>query len=99
MDKVLTKADLVSSLKQHDSTLSVAVAAQLVDAFFEEIILALAKGDGVKFAGLGSFRIRSKKARPGRNPKTGVSTLISSRNVVLFQASEKLKSKLKSTAK
>lgn len=95
MSKVLTKADLISCLRQQDPNLSGTLAAQLTDAFFEEIIDALEKGDDVKLSGLGSFRLRNKKARPGRNPKTGVNTVISSRNVVLFQASQKLKTTLK----
>ena len=97
MNKVLTKADLILCLRQHDPNLQGALATKLADAFFEEIIFSLEKGDCVKFSGLGSFRIRNKKARLGRNPKTGVNTLISSRNVVLFQASQKLKTKLKSS--
>lgn len=95
MSKALTKAELISRLRAQDPELSGAVAMQLTDAFFDEIIKALEKGDFVKFSGLGSFRVRNKKARPGRNPKTGINTLISSRKVVLFQASEKLKNKLK----
>jgi integration host factor subunit alpha len=97
MSKVLTKADLVLRLRQHDPSLSSAIAVQLTNAFFEEIIFSLQKGNCVKFSGLGSFRIRGKKARPGRNPKTGRDTMISSRNVVLFQASQKLKTKLKNS--
>ncbi|MES2997769.1 MAG: integration host factor subunit alpha [Pseudomonadota bacterium] len=99
MSQVLTKANLALCLKQHNSTLSVAVATQLIDAFFDEIIFSLEKGNSVMFSGLGSFRIRKKKARLGRNPKTGVDTVISSRNVVLFQPSQKLRSKLKNSIK
>ena len=95
MTKVLTKADLISCLREQDASLTGKTATQLTDAFFAEIVLVLEKGDSVKFAGLGSFRIRKKKARPGRNPKTGVDATISPRNVVLFQASQKLKAKLK----
>lgn len=97
MSKVLTKADLVVDLRQQDPSLSGTVAAQLTNAFFEEIVFSLQQGHCVKFSGLGSFRVRNKKARPGRNPKTGADTLISSRNVVLFQASQKLKTKLKNS--
>lgn len=95
MNPVLTKADLINGLRQQDPSLSRPLATQLADAFFEEIILALEKGETVKISGLGSFRRRRKKERPGRNPKTGVSTLVTSRNVVLFQASQKLKLQLK----
>lgn len=96
MSSVLTKADLINSLRQQEPSLSRPLATKLADAFFEEIVLALERGEAVKISGLGSFRRRRKKERPGRNPKTGVSTLVSSRNVVLFQASQKLKSQLKS---
>lgn len=96
MSDVLTKADLITSLRQQEPNLSRPVATQLTDAFFAEIVLALEQGDSVKISGLGSFRLRNKKERPGRNPKTGLTTVVSSRNVVLFQASQKLKAKLKS---
>lgn len=95
MSPVLTKADLINSLRQQEPSLSRPLATQLADAFFEEIVLALEKGESVKISGLGSFRPRRKKERPGRNPKTGVTTIVTSRNVVLFQASQKLKSQLK----
>jgi len=98
MNNVITKAELIANLRQEDSNLSGPVAMQLTDAFFEAIIHALETGDSVKLSGLGSFRVRNKKARPGRNPKTGVGATISSRNVVLFQPSQKLKNKLKNAA-
>lgn len=95
MSPVLTKADLINSLRQQEPSLTRPLATKLADAFFEEIVLALERGEPVKISGLGSFRRRRKKQRPGRNPKTGVTTMISSRNVVLFQASQKLKLQLK----
>lgn len=95
MNNALTKADLVSRLREKQPSLNGVVALQLVDAFFEEVIVALEEGGFVKITGLGSFRLRSKKARPGRNPKTGVNTIISSRNVVCFQPSQKLKNEIK----
>ncbi|TLY47315.1 MAG: integration host factor subunit alpha [Gammaproteobacteria bacterium] len=96
MSSVLTKADLINSLRQQEPNLSRPLASKLADAFFDEIVLALERGEAVKISGLGSFRRRRKKERPGRNPKTGETTIVSSRNVVLFQASQKLKSQLKS---
>lgn len=95
MSEALTKADLVASLRQQEPGLSRSFATQLADAFFAEIVLALEQGEVVKISGLGCFRLRNKKQRPGRNPKTGVRAIIASRNVVLFQPSQKLKAKLK----
>lgn len=99
MTKVLTKADLVTSLKEQETNLSGALAAQITNAFFEEIVAALEKGETVKLSGLGSFRVRNKKARPGRNPKTGVTVPVSPRNVVTFQLSQKVKDQLKNLKK
>ena len=67
-------------------------AKDLVDTFFEEIRLALEKGDSVKLSGFGNFQLREKPQRPGRNPKTGEEIPISARRVVTFHASQKLKS-------
>lgn len=99
MTKVLTKADLVACLKEQEAHLSGTLAAQITNAFFEEIVAALEKGETVKLSGLGSFRVRNKKARPGRNPKTGVTIPVSPRNVVTFQLSQKVKDQLKNLKK
>lgn len=61
MSPVLTKADLINSLRQQEPSLSRPLATQLADAFFEEIVLALEKGEPVKISGLGSFRPRRKR--------------------------------------
>jgi len=95
MSETLTKANLVVFLRQQNPSLTTTVAHKLVNAFFEEIIASLEQGTSVKISGLGSFRVRDKNARPGRNPKTGLSTIITPRRVVLFQASQKLKATLK----
>lgn len=99
MAKVLTKADLVATIKEQEVNLSGALATQITNAFFEEIVLALEQGETVKLSGLGSFRVRNKKARPGRNPKTGVTVSVSPRNVVTFQLSQKVKDQLKNLKK
>lgn len=85
----LTKADLIAKLIQQD--LSKAEATRFVEAFFAEIVLALQQGESVKLTGLGNFSTRKKKARLGRNPKTGEDALISARRVVSFLAGPKLK--------
>jgi integration host factor subunit alpha len=66
-------------------------AKLLVDAFFDGIRETLARGEEVKFSGFGSFTVRDKRARPGRNPKTGIPTEITARRVVAFQPSQVLK--------
>lgn len=66
-------------------------AKLLVEAFFVGIRETLAKGEEVKLSGFGNFTIRDKRARPGRNPKTGVPQEITARRVVAFQPSLVLK--------
>ncbi len=89
--RTLTKAELAELL--FDSVgLNKREAKDLVEAFFDEIRLALEEGDAVKLSGFGNFQVRDKPQRPGRNPKTGEVIPIAARRVVTFHASQKLKS-------
>jgi len=69
-------------------------AKELIDQLFEEIRASLEQGEAVKVSGFGSFLLRDKSSRPGRNPKTGEEVPISARRVVTFRASQKLKNKI-----
>lgn len=91
----LIKASLAQYLEDYIG-LELTVAMSIVENFFEEIILVLEKGESVKLMGLGSFSVRQKKSRPGRNPKTGKLYSISARKVVSFQTSATLRKKLNS---
>lgn len=64
----------------------------MVQAFFDEVVVALEGGDCVKLSGFGNFTLRDKPSRPGRNPKTGEVVPVTARRVVTFHASAKLKS-------
>ena len=69
-------------------------AKEFVELFFEEIRSALENGDNVKFSGFGSFSVRYKPKRPGRNPKTGEEIPVSARRVVTYKASQKIKDRV-----
>ena len=71
----------------------------LVDSVFSEILISLINGDDVKISSFGTFIIRQKNERIGRNPKTGEEVPITARNVVTFRASNVLKSKVNSKNK
>ena len=86
----LTKAELADQLFKKVG-LNQREAKEMVEAFFEEIRMALERGDDVKLSGFGNFQLRDKPQRPGRNPKTGEEAPISARRVVTFHASNKLK--------
>ena len=87
----LTKAELADLLFEKVG-LNKREAKDMVEAFFEEIRMALAEGHSVKLSGFGNFQLRNKPQRPGRNPKTGEEIPITARRVVTFHASQKLKS-------
>ena len=70
----LTKADMAELLFDQVG-LNKREAKDMVEAFFEEIRVALEAGDTVKLSGFGNFELRKKSERPGRNPKTGEAKL------------------------
>ncbi|WP_322994832.1 integration host factor subunit alpha [Castellaniella sp.] len=89
-DRTLTKAHLADMLFERVG-LNKREAKDVVDTFFSELRDALVQGNEVKLSGFGSFQVRDKPPRPGRNPKTGEVIPISARRVVTFHASQKLK--------
>jgi integration host factor subunit alpha len=86
----LTRADIASSITDAFD-ISRHEASQLVDDVFNIIALALVEDEIVKLSGFGTFSIRNKKERIGRNPKTLEEAIISSRKVVTFKSSKILK--------
>lgn len=93
----ITKAELADLLFEKVG-LNKREAKDMVEAFFEEVRIALEKGDSVKLSGFGNFQLRDKPQRPGRNPKTGEEIPITARRVVTFHASHKLKSVVEAKA-
>ena len=71
--------------------LSRRASAQLVDDVLEEVAQTLIDGGKVKISKFGSFKLRQKRERIGRNPKTGVDAPISARKVLMFRASRTFK--------
>ena len=69
-------------------------AAEVVDGFIEAIAERLSAGEEVKISSFGSFTVRGKGLRMGRNPRTGESAAILPRRVVVFRASAKLKERI-----
>ena len=74
-------------------------AKDFVELFFEGIRTALENGDSVKFSGFGSFTVRDKPRRPGRNPRTGEEVPVSARRVVTYKASQKIKDQVAGSVK
>ena len=89
----LTRADLADAL-QREVGLSRADSAKLVEEILEHMCDALSRGENVKISGFGTFVLRDKGQRIGRNPKTGVEVPITPRRVLTFRASQKLKARI-----
>ena len=95
MDKTTTRSTLSEAVFKNVG-LSRNESATLVDSVFGEILKSLINGDDVKISSFGTFIVRQKKERIGRNPKTGQEVPITARSVVTFRASNVLKSKVNS---
>jgi integration host factor subunit alpha len=89
--RTITRADLTEAVYQ-EVGLSRNESAELVEMVLGEIADALAAGDTVKIASFGTFMVRQKGLRRGRNPKTGEEVPILPRRVLSFRASHILKS-------
>ena len=86
----LTKKDLINSIYMQIG-FSKNISENLIDDFLASIIENLKKEKKLKLSKFGTFSIRSKKSRMGRNPKTREEITISDRDVVLFKASKEFK--------
>jgi len=89
----LTRADLADALHR-DVGLSRAESAGLVEQILSNMCSALADGENVKISGFGTFVLRDKGQRVGRNPKTGVEVPIAPRRVLTFRASQMLRQRI-----
>ena len=86
----LIKKDLINQIYMQLG-FSKLVSENLINDFFSTIILNLKKEKKIKLSGFGTFSIRKKNSRVGRNPKTRELKVISSRDVVLFKPSKEFK--------
>ena len=86
----LTKKDLINSIYMQIG-FSKKISENLIDDFLLTIIESLKKENKLKISNFGTFSIRNKKSRIGRNPLTKEKKMISDRNVVLFKASKEFK--------
>ena len=82
----MTKADIINAVQSRIG-FSHNLTADLVEDLFEIVKDTLAGGEPVKISGFGKFEVREKKARPGRNPRTGEALTIEARRVLTFKPS------------
>jgi integration host factor subunit alpha len=92
-ERTVTRSQLSEAVYQ-EVGLSRNESADLVEAVLEEISSTLVKGESVKISSFGSFSVRQKGQRVGRNPKTGEEVPILPRRVLVFRASHVLKNRI-----
>lgn len=92
-NRTITRADLTDAVYRRVG-LSRAESAELVEVVLQEMSDTLAAGETVKLSSFGSFVVRDKGQRIGRNPKTGVEVPISPRRVMVFKPSNILKARI-----
>ncbi len=86
----MTKADLVERVAR-ESDMTKKDAEQLIEIIFDSITGTLNKGEKIELRGFGSFRVRERNSRKGRNPKTGESVDIPAKRVAYFKPGKELK--------
>ena len=89
----ITRAQLSEAVYE-EVGLSRNESAELVEAVLEEMVSSLTEGETVKISSFGSFSIRQKSQRMGRNPKTGEEVPILPRKVIIFKPSHVLKNRI-----
>ncbi len=89
----LTRADLAESVNRHIG-LSRAESAAIIESILEHMSAALERGENVKISSFGTFVLRDKTQRMGRNPKTGVEVPIEPRRVLTFRASQTMRDRV-----
>ena len=94
MKKTWTRNDLIEEVS-NNLGLPLSDSSKIIEQIIEEILFSLEKGLDVKVSSFGTFSVKNKRSRIGRNPKTGVEAPISARNVVTFNCSNILKAKFK----
>ncbi len=87
----MTKADLIEKVAERVSILTKRDTEVIVNSVFDSVKNALVRGDKVEIRGFGSFRLRQRRTRQGRNPKTGTTVHVPSKKVPFFKAGKELK--------
>lgn len=90
----MTKSQLINELINHASHISHKDMTQIVETIFDSMSKALQDGDRIELRGFGTFEVRVREPRMGRNPKSGTKVELGIRKVPFFKAGKELKEKL-----
>jgi len=90
----MTKSDLVDFITERIKNLSRKEIDVIVDTLFNRMVQALSEGSRIEIRGFGSFEIRTRPSRQGRNPKTGAQVFVGTRRVPFFKVGKELKERI-----
>jgi len=90
----LIRSELVQKIMEENPVLNITDAERIVVTIFDEIITTMASGDRVELRGFGAFSVKERKARTGRNPKTGAPVAVESKHVPFFKTGKLLRDRL-----
>jgi len=87
----MTKNDLIKKLQEELKSYSLQDVTFVVNIIFDSMIDAIKRGERIELRGFGSFEIRERKARMGRNPKSGAEVKLGNRKVPFFKTGKELR--------
>jgi integration host factor subunit beta len=90
----MIRSELVQKIVEDNPVLNVADAERIVSTIFDEIISTISSGDRVELRGFGAFSVKKRKARIGRNPKTGDAVSVESKHIPFFKTGKLLRDRL-----
>lgn len=90
----MTRSELIQNLSERNPHLYLRDIEKVVDAFFGGITDALVNGDRVELRGFGTFSVKERAARTGRNPRTGESVKVDAKKLPFFKSGKELRDKL-----
>ena len=90
----MNKSDLVENISERLKNLSRKEVDLIIDTVFNKMTEALSKGDRIEIRGFGSFEVRVRDSRQGRNPKTGDKVFVTTRRVPFFKVGKELKERI-----
>jgi integration host factor subunit beta len=90
----MIRSELLQALSKDNPELRAEEVEQVLDVFFEEITKRLAEGGRVELRGFGAFSTRERKARQGRNPRTGASVAVPEKRVPYFKPGKEMRERL-----
>ena len=90
----MIKSELISALAAENPHLTQRDVEHVVSVILESMIGALENGGRVELRGFGAFSVRSRPARPGRNPRTGESVKVKAKHVPFFKSGKELRARL-----